>query len=547
MLCAMNEHTATSGSVSPADSGRLSKGRPATYWCTWATQAATLARNRASGLLKFPDDLGVPGTRDNLNEEILFGPKGWSDYLPEHRQDMFLLLDDGWDVPYGATGNGDGIRAFGSLVLDRARFPLPGAGDANRDRLRELARRIEDKGWKGLGIWVACQASGERNGDPLPEDALKEDLRRKLDESAYAGVRYWKVDWGIRCGDVRYRRLMSEMKESLYPELVIEHCRCSSNALNGQAVLNMDVEDGSRYVGRTGRIFGEPSYDSAARYCKEILSFADVFRTYDSGYPLTTATMLERAAWTLQIADKSSSRVVVNTEDEPLIAAGLGLELGMMRSPCMPNVKIMNIRPLQRCIAEDMRCVAWQQVAPPFGSDTAIKTLHSDESIREEWHFARGAWFTGYKEVTCFQVAPARIARGLPLPEVEGTDGEAPYVVGSRHPNGALAFAALPLLDPVKLSWTPKATVRFNAALEAGVPVCVFGRFGSLVLNDRTEGGRIVARDILGGDAVDLTAQCRRENGKVVLPGDALAKIGASQNPPGDDSEPGALVEVLRD
>ena len=124
-------------------------------------------------------------------------------------------------------------------------------------------------------------------------------------------------------------------------------------------------------------------------------------------------------------------------------------------------------------------------------------------------------------------------------------DGEVPFVVASRHPEGALSLAALPLLDPAKGSWTPAAEARFDAALEPGVPVGVFGRFGSVVLDDRTEGRRVAARDLLGGEPVDLTARCVREAGRIVLPGDALAAVGASRNPPGDDSEPGALVEVV--
>ena len=68
--------------------------------------------------------------------------------------------------------------------------------------------------------------------------------------------------------------------------------------------------------------------------------------------------------------------------------------------------------------------------------------------------------------------------------------------------------------------------------------------FASLVLDDQTEGRRILAKDILGGYAVDITAKCMRTAGKIVLSGDELAKIGLSQNPPGDDSEPGVVVVV---
>lgn len=526
---------------------RLSRARHATYWCTWTTQTETLEGHRQTGELKFPGDQGVPGVRDNMNEDILFGPRGWANLFPGYRGDMVFMVDDGWDVPYGAKGGPDGIHSFGSLVPDRERFPSFGVGASDRDRLRAFVRRTEDFGWKGLGVWVACQAYRERFEAPFTLEELKEDLRRKLDEAAYAGVKYWKVDWGVHNFHVWYRRLMSEMKERYYPELVIDHCRGFNNAVNGAVDPHLrPASDTYRNIGTTGRVFGVPEYGPVTRDMEEIMSFSDVFRTYDSAHPLTTATMLERAAWELACADKTASRVVINTEDEPLLAAGLGLELSLMRAPVWPGNPVRDVRPRHRRISEDLRCIVWQRDAPAFGSDTPARARHSARSIRESWRFLPGeCWFTGEQEIEYFQVAPACVTRGLPLPDVRGADGgETPYVVGSRHPNGALAFAALPLLDPVRLSRTPRAEARFDAALEPGVPVAVFGTFGTLTLDDRANGGRVLARDLLGGEAVDITAQCRRAAGRVELPGEAIAAIGASRNPPGDDSEPGARVDV---
>ena len=525
---------------------RRSKARHATYWCTWSTQAETLKGHRLTGALKFPGDQGVPGVRDNMNEDVLFGPKGWANLFPGFRGDMVFMVDDGWDVPYGAKGGRDGIHTFGSLVPDRARFPSFGVDASDRDRLRAFVQRTEGFGWKGLGVWVACQAYRERFEAPLTLDALKEDLKRKLDEAAYAGVKYWKVDWGVHNFHVWYRRLMSEMKERYYPELVIDHCRGFNNAVNGAVDPYLKpASDKYRNIGTTGRIFGVPEYEPVTRDCEEIMSFSDVFRTYDSAHPLTTATMLERAAWELACADKTASRVVINTEDEPLIAAGLGLELSLMRASVWPGNPVRDIRPRQRRMSEDLRCIMWQRGVPAFGSDTPARVRYSDRSIREAWRFLPGeCWFTGQQEIEYFQVAPACVTRGLPLPEVRGENGEVPYVVGSRHPDGALAFAALPLLDPVRQSYTPTAAVRFDAALEPDVPVAVFGTFGTLTLDDRTAGHRILARDILGGEAHDITGLCRRVAGCVELPGKAIAQVGGSQNPAGDDSEPGAFIEV---
>jgi hypothetical protein len=67
---------------------------------------------------------------------------------------------------------------------------------------------------------------------------------------------------------------------------------------------------------------------------------------------------------------------------------------------------------------------------------------------------------------------------------------------------------------------------------------------GSLTFDDGTRGGRVLVRDLLGGRPVDITALCRREGGRITLPGAELAKIGTSMNPAGDDSQPGVLVEI---
>jgi len=293
------------------------------------------------------------------------------------------------------------------------------------------------------------------------------------------------------------------------------------------------------------RILGNAEYDPVTREIEEIMEFSDVFRTYDSAHPLTTATMIERAVWEILAADKSSSRVVINTEDEPMIALGLGVELSMMRAPCWEEPAVPTPRPRHKRLAEDARCVYWQRIAPAFGSDTAAKIRYSEKTIREDWRFKPNeCWFTGPNEKYYHQSAPAVVTRGLPLPEVKGTDGEVPYVLASRHPNGALAVSVMPVLDQHKGSYTPLADIRLDAVLEPGVPLAVFGVMRSLSLADGTGGASVFARDLCHGKWIDVTLLCRRTEGRIVLPGEELAKIGASQNPSGDDSEPGALVEV---
>lgn len=524
---------------------KISQSRFSSYWCTWHTQAVTLDNHVLTGELTFPGDQGVPGVRDNMNDNVIFGKNGWLKLLPEYRNDLVFMIDDGWDVPYGVKGGPANIHSFGSHCVNRDRFPSLGINDSDQDRLRTFARRVEDAGWKGLGIWAACQAYRERFEAPFTMNELKEDLKRKLEESAYAGVKYWKVDWGVHNFHVWYRRLMSELKERYYPELIIDHCRGFNNAINGQVDPFLKPKDEFQNVGKTGRILGVEEYEPVTRDMREIMEFSDVFRTYDSAAPLTTATMLERAVWELLAADSTSSRVVINTEDEPLIACGLGLEYTLMRADCQPDPAVPTPRPRHKRMAEAKRCLAWQRIAPPFGSDTDAKVKYSETSIRENWHFIPNqCWFTGPKDIFYHQTAPAKVTRGLSLPEVIGTNGEVPFVIANRNPNGALAVAALPLIDQHKGSYTPSASIKLDAELTPETKLGVFGHVGSLTLADNTNGMHIFARDMIGGAPTDITDKCVRSASKITLPGNLLAKLGSAFNTQTDDSEPATLVTI---
>ena len=78
-------------------------GKTPNYWCTWHTQnfsGITEPLESMSPAL-FEGDQGAKSARSRLNQEALFGECGWADFFPEIRRDLYLMLDDGWDVPYG--------------------------------------------------------------------------------------------------------------------------------------------------------------------------------------------------------------------------------------------------------------------------------------------------------------------------------------------------------------------------------------------------------------------------------------------------------------
>ena len=54
-----------------------------------------------------------------MNEKNL---RRWLQQFPKIRGDLYLMLDDGWDVPYGVHPDKSRDR-FGTLELDEERFP----------------------------------------------------------------------------------------------------------------------------------------------------------------------------------------------------------------------------------------------------------------------------------------------------------------------------------------------------------------------------------------------------------------------------------------
>lgn len=75
------------------------------YWCTWSTQnrVAEDKKGRENNFdsAAFLGDQGAQLARAEMNEDNIFRSGGWADFYPEIRGDLFFMLDDGWDVPYG--------------------------------------------------------------------------------------------------------------------------------------------------------------------------------------------------------------------------------------------------------------------------------------------------------------------------------------------------------------------------------------------------------------------------------------------------------------
>jgi len=145
------------------------------------------------------------------------------------------------------------------------------------------------------------------------------------------------------------------------------------------------------------------------------------------------------------------------------------------------------------------------------------------------------------------QTAPARVARGMPLPDVSVPDaGPAPFVLASRHPNGATSIATLPRISTGAGSYFPLADISIEIA-DAAAPIGIFGRYRSLTLNLTEETGkcRIWAQDLAADKAADITDKVKCEGRTITLSGGLVKQLGLSAATPADLSEP-ALVLVIK-
>ena len=163
----------------------------------------------------------------------------------------------------------------------------------------------------------------------------------------------------------------------------------------------------------------------------------------------------------------------------------------------------------------------------------------------EDWATTYASPYACMNKVVA-QGAPARVTRGLPMPEVKCV-GEPPYVVASLNPNGSVSIGTLGRLSPERGCYFPEADV----SLKIGrIPrnIGIFGYYKSLTLVLEKPPGefRIWAQDLAGDGAVDITSKVLVDGNKLVFPGDLLKTVGLSASAPGDLSDPALVVEISR-
>ena len=240
--------------------------RSISYFCTWRTQNILAAMD------------GGASARDMMDEQRLFGPGGFVHQYQGVRDDLYLVLDDGWDVDYGVSPD-TAAACFGSLEMNERKFPSV-KGLLSAERLGAINQRVKAYGWKGIGLWVAAQRSAKDYDAPFKESDLAY-WRERILWCREAGVEYWKVDWGTHADDNAFRKALSRLAKDLYPELIIEHAACMLplNAL------------GHPDAALRGRFAGEGEVCALA---KDAIGFSQVLRSYDVLSALSVPTTLDR-------------------------------------------------------------------------------------------------------------------------------------------------------------------------------------------------------------------------------------------------------------
>jgi len=475
-------------------------GTSPNYVCTWQTQET------------------FANVRDALCDANLFGENGWVNttalFPEEIRADALFLLDDGWDLP--STSNPDWESYFSSFLLDEAKFP--GYGEPPRERLKTLADRIRACGWKGVGLWVAM--------DEHPAGYWRE----RLEWCRYSGIAYWKVDWGNKNNSDAFRRQLNRLAKQVYPELIMEHTWVIG-PINGPDAADV----------------GNPERRREWAYR---LSYCDVYRTYDYFHELATSTTLERTAALLRDAYSKSTNGpalnLLNGEDNLYLNAALGMTSGVMRSrhDGPYGNAFQQSRPLRHCMAEIGRMLRWQRIAPAFRADAY--PVHVSEEFLEDAHYIGGTWYGPANDKVIAQRAPAAISRGIALPAVTVVSGGKPFVVASRNPNGAIGIAALGRTSSEAHYYTiPTADISLDAGDLTG-KIGIFGVYGSLTLtfNQSLAGKAVLAQDLLTDEALDITDRVVIDGNSIIVPGALIQEIGTSQNPAGDPSEPGLVLQI---
>ena len=471
------------------------------YYCTWQTQ------------LYATSDGKVEEQRKSICEDALFNavkPYGWAHFYEEARKDLFFVMDDSWDVPFNNDPN-----YYGSLVLSEDKFP---SYAKDRDNgLKLLAEKVKSLGWKGLGGWVCAQESPIYSHGKTVEEYWIERLKAMNQ----AGISYWKVDWGSKSDSLGFRKMLTELARIYAPNLIVE-----------QAIV------------------------------KDIFPDCDAFRTYDVPAIMSIPMTMEKLAAFGSIAEAiGRNKGLINCEDEAYMAAAGGYAMGIMRHPyagkftdgkddmSFPEIH----RNLKSKMYEVVRAARWHRIAPAFsgGNFNVAKTTLADswkfenkEAEIEEWWLSNPLVADYLNDGVLVKAAPSAISRSTDLPNVSpDKNGNIPFSIASLNPTGVFSIATLGRTIGRDYH-IPECDV--TAKIETADTIGIFGKYKTLTLETDADYRAVFMQDIADNAAFDITEYVKREQGRLIIPGALIYKVGTAIQPDNDTSEPGAVLKLIR-
>lgn len=468
--------------------------KAADYFCTWNIQ----------GYLS--SYLSSPAQRGEMTGANMFGSgrfENWVSFYPKIRKDLIFVMDDSWDIPLAENSGNN--KYLGLVEVDPTRFPQ--FTGTPTERMTKLTQAVKAAGWKGLGGWI-CAQEAPVAGDVDPKTYWTERLKT----ANTSGFAYWKVDWGKHERDADWRKMLTQLGRQYAPDLIIEH------AVN-----------------------------------EHFISIGDAYRTYDVENIIAQPTTIARIAKVLKYKPEGDAKSIINCEDEPYIAAGLGCAIGVMRHPFIGNLPNGTIdfvfppvgRNLKLRLDEVVRGVRWHRIALPFGVGPDDYHI-DDQNLEDKWRVGyRDTWGPAKVGDTLRASAPARVSRGLALPEVHSNSTSRPFVLSSKYPNGAIAIATIGRGMGHEYI-TEKVAVE-QLISDLNNPIGIFGDYASLTLvlpkNTSIKGYQIWGQDLAGDTPINITKKVIIENNRIILPGDVIRAVGLSAKTKGDVSDPGLVLK----
>ncbi|MCI5745823.1 MAG: hypothetical protein MR270_06050 [Erysipelotrichaceae bacterium] len=369
------------------------------YYCTWQAQNLLCQTKGVSN-------------RDYLDEKAIFGENGLVNAYEGFRQDLYFILDDGWDVPYSYNVKED--YPFASHIIKNDRFPS--FKGKPQEKLKQMVDKIMSYGWKGVGIWVCAQGSG--NAYKRSIKGLKSFFKKRLEWSKYANVSYWKVDWGIYCNEVSFRKMLTKLANEIYPELIIENAMCIG-PVNG---FESGEEENLKY--------DFPWNKEMKKYIDKVTDFSEVFRSYDVTEELSTNSTLNRVSYLLK-----QQKCVINCEDELYLGVILGMALGIERNKMCVVKNITPDTSFHNKENETIAALRYRRISPSY---VGGKIHVSKEKFLDSYKFGQ-YWCDNVTNHEVKQLCPSIVSRNTSLPKVKKVK-EQPYVVAGKDFNNNYAI-----------------------------------------------------------------------------------------------------------